>query len=201
MSVAEHQGRRQAAPAPQGRGSLKLAALRKPTHPRCLCRGTPGLPPFPPSPSRLLPSLSPLLSFLFTFYYFPLSPLFSTLLCLLLFSPCVLLLSSFLSHPCFLFFPPPAFSSLFILAWGPGPLSSGPRGSFPLNSTVALMHFGRGGFPLLSLPFPGLRNAQIKHHLLHSSRRRLSILLLWGGRAQWVPGGNVACLGNLTYRY
>lgn len=155
MSVAEHQGRRQAAPAPQGRGSLKLAALRKPTPPRCFCRGTPGLPPFPPSPSRLLPSLSPLLSFLFTFYYFPLSPLFSTLLCLLLFSPCALLLSSFLSHPCFLFFPPPAFSSLFILAWGPGPLSSGPCGSFPLNSTVAFMSLWKRRLPAPLPPVPG----------------------------------------------
>lgn len=165
-----------------------MPALRKPAHPRCLCRGTPGLPPFPPSPSRLLPSLSPLLSFLFTFYYFPLSPLFSTLLCLLLFSPCALLLSTvffpILVFSPFPLLPFPPFSSLFILAWVPGVLFSGPRGSFPLNSTVALTHFGRGGFPLLSLPFLGLHNAQIKHHLLHSSRRRLSILLLWGGRAQ-----------------
>lgn len=42
-------------------------------------------------------------------------------------------------------------------------------------------------------------DAHMKHHLLHSSRRRVSILLLWGGGAQWVPGGNVACLDNLIY--
>lgn len=110
---------------------------------------------------------------------------------------------TFHSYVLFLLFPPPFSSpllslslSLSAMTWGPGLLCTGPSHSFSLNLTISHMSIRRQPPPSLAW---ACRDAQIKHHLLHSARRRASILLLWGGRAQRVPGGAVACLDNLIY--
>lgn len=143
-------------------------------------------------------SLLSLLSYTFPSLFSPLLPSFAYLSCFLPFfiehkSP---------SHFCLLLLPPLFFCLLFLfsMAQGAGVLSSGSSGSFPLSLTISHMSIRkRQCSPSSPSPSWACRDVHMKHHLLHSSRRWVSILLLLGGRAQWVPGGNVACLDNLIY--
>lgn len=124
----------------QGRVSHRsLPGIWKPTHPSCLGKDTQGPTSFLPF-LLLMPSLSPLLTFLSLLFFslsrgFLASPPLFTLLCLFLscFLPFIIK-HNFTFHSCFLFLLPLPFSShlrsLSVLAGGQGLLCSSPSGSF-----------------------------------------------------------------------